>query len=125
MGPKTEFIEKSLRKPQFKRISPTQKSKKRALEILGDENETGDSDVVALLLDSPHSMVATDDKRLRTVCRALGGKITGTLGILIHAVKMGKLMKSEAFKILKELNQTGFRMSIELYENVKEKINEI
>jgi len=121
----TESIRKKLIERQFQICSPTEKSRSIALDILGDTKETGDSDIVALLLDFPYSIIATDDKRLRSVCRTLGGKITGTLGILIQSVKSRKLTKAEAFEILKMLNSIGFRMSLELYEAVKEKIQEI
>jgi len=92
------------------------------LKILGDKYETGDSDIVALLIDSPSSIIATDDKRLRNVCRALGGKVTGTLGILINSVKKQNISKEEALMILDKFNKIGFRMSLELYNTVREKI---
>lgn len=106
-------------------ITPSAQSREKALEILGDRDETGDSDVIAALLDFPNSVVATDDKRLRTVCRTLGGKITGTLGILIHAVRMKKTTKREAMDLLGQLEATGFRMSIALYEKVKKILNTV
>jgi len=104
---------------EFRIFTPSEKSRRKALEILGDEEETGDSDIVAALLDLGY-VVATDDRRLRNVCRALDGRVTGTLGILIHSVKTGKILKDEALKILKQLDATGFRMSVELYERVRE-----
>ncbi|MBD3254420.1 MAG: hypothetical protein GF383_04965 [Candidatus Lokiarchaeota archaeon] len=72
---------------KFQKVIPSEKSIKQSLKILGDTNETRDSDIVALLIDSSSSIIATDDKGLRNVCRALGGKVTGTLGILINSVK--------------------------------------
>ncbi len=51
--------------------------------------------------------------------------MTGTLGILIHSVKTGKITKDEALKILKQLDATGFRMSIELYERVRKILEKI
>jgi len=112
-----EPAKSALRK--FGIFTPSENSRKKALEILGDGEETGDSDVVAALLDLGY-VVATDDRRLRNVCRALGGRVTGTLGILIHSVKTGKITKDEALKIFKQLDATGFRMSVELYEKVRE-----
>ena len=100
-------------------FTPSDRSRRMALEVLGDDEETGDSDVVAALLDLDHA-VATDDRRLRNVCRALGGRVTGTLGILIHSVREGKVTRDEALKILKQLDTTGFMMSVELYDKVRE-----
>lgn len=61
----TDSIKNTLAEPQFSIIIPTEKSRLQALEILGDPFESGDSDIVALLLGFPHSVIATDDKRLR------------------------------------------------------------
>jgi predicted nucleic acid-binding protein len=107
---------------KFQKVIPSEKSIKQSLKILGDKYETGDSDIVALLIDSPSSIIATDDKRLRNVCRALGGKVTGTLGILINSVKKQNISKEEALMLLDKLNEIGFRMSLELYNTVREKI---
>lgn len=99
---------------------PKEDAKRRALKILGDEKETGDSNVLALFLDYPEYIVATDDKRLRNVCRALGARVTGTFGFIIYSVETGKLAKDEAIKLLRELDAMGFRMSIGLYEKARE-----
>lgn len=110
---------------QFQKVTPSKNSKLHSLSILGDKKETGDSDIVALLIDKPSSIIVTDDKRLRNVCRALGGKVTGTLGLLINSVKKESISKETALILLDKLNRTGFRMSIELYNCVKDKIEEI
>lgn len=110
---------------KFQKVTPLKNSKLHSLSILGDKKETGDSDIVALLLDNPSSIIATDDKRLRNVCRALGGKVTGTLGLLIYSVKNERFSKETALILLDKLNRTGFRTSIELYNRAKDKIEEI
>ena len=110
---------------KFQKVIPSEKSVKQSLKILGDKCETGDSDIVALLIDSPKSIVATDDKRVRNVCRAIGGKVTGTLGILINSVKQQIISKEEALSILDKLNLIGFRMSLELYTTVRVKIEQL
>lgn len=119
----TTSIRNKLLDLKFQLISPTKKSKFKALEILGDETESGDSDVVAFLLDNIQLIIATDDRRLRNVCRALGGRLTGTLGIIIHSVELNKISKEEAFELLTKLNDTGFRMSLELFETAKKRLN--
>ena len=109
---------------KFQKVIPSKNSIEQALKILGDKYETADSDIVALLIDSPSSTIATDDKRLRNVCRALGGRVTGTLGILINSVKKQKISKEEALAILDKLNAIGFRMSLELYNFVRMKLKQ-
>jgi len=110
---------------KFKERIPSEKSKKKSLNILGDKIETGDSDIIALLIESPSSVIDTDDKRLRNVCRALGGKVTGTLGLLINSVKKQIISKDVALELVNKLNKIGFRMSLELYKAVKKKIEKI
>lgn len=109
----------------FQKISPSIKSRKLSMTILGDTYESGDNDIVALLIDFSSSLIATDDRRIRNVCRSLGGKITGTLGILINSVKEKKITKNEALQLVKRLDKIGFRMSLELYKTVKQKIKRL
>jgi predicted nucleic acid-binding protein len=115
-----EPTKSELRELDFEIIVPGENAGKRAMEILRDRVESGDTDVIAALLEHPAKVVATDDRRLRVVCRDLGGKVTGTLGIVIHSVKIGRISKKEAFEILRMLDRTGFGMSVELYERVRE-----
>ena len=93
--------------------------------MLEDRTESGDSDLVASLFEFPSSIIVTDDKRLRNTCRALGGKVIGTFGILINSVKKGDIAKEEALNVLDKLNNIGFRMSLELYRTVRENIERI
>ncbi|HUX99848.1 MAG TPA: DUF3368 domain-containing protein [Candidatus Deferrimicrobium sp.] len=120
-----EPVKSALLNLNFQKVVPSKESIAKALKLLGDRNESGDSDIVAFLLDFPSSIIATDDKRLRNICRALGGKVTGTFGILINSVKKGTISKDEALNILDKLNNIGFRMSLELYKTVKEKIERV
>jgi predicted nucleic acid-binding protein len=96
-----EPAKSELEKLDFRIVVPGSDARKRAMEILQDSVESGDSDVVAALLENPTEVVATDDRRLRVVCRSLGGKVTGTLGIVIHSVKIGRISKKEAFDVLR------------------------
>jgi predicted nucleic acid-binding protein len=106
----------------YQKVIPSKNSQKKSLNILGDKFESGDSDIVAILIDIPSSIIATDDRRLRNVCRALGGKVTGTLGIIMNALKEEKISKKEALALISTLHNIGFRMSLELYQTIKEKI---
>ncbi len=119
-----EPAKSELKKLGFKTIVPGENARKRAMEILQDSVESGDTDIVATLLENPSEVVATDDRRLRVVCRSLGGKVTGTLGIVIYSAKVGRISKKEAYEVLKMLDKTGFRMSLELYEKVREIIED-
>ncbi|HEY0088046.1 MAG TPA: DUF3368 domain-containing protein [Candidatus Lokiarchaeia archaeon] len=108
----------------FQKVAPSKKSSEKSLSLLGDKYESGDPDIIALLLDFPSSLIASNDKRLRSICRALGEKVTGTLGILINSVKKYNISKEEALMILDKLNKMGFRMSLELYKTIREIIEQ-
>ena len=97
-------------------MSPNSEMRKKALAILGDQEETGDSDLIATALERADVVIATDDRRLRTVCKVLGAKVTGTLGIIVDAVQHGVLSEEEGKELLKKLDASGFRMTVALYE---------
>jgi predicted nucleic acid-binding protein len=97
-------------------IKPPEELRKKALFILSDKEETGDSDVIATVLELKDVVIATDDRRLRKVCKILGAKVTGTIGIIVDAVLHGPLTEEEGKELLKKLDYSGFRMNVALYE---------
>ena len=97
-------------------MRPNAEMRKKALAILGDQEETGDSDLIATVLELEDVVIATDDRRLRTICKVLGAQVTGTLGIIVDAVQRGFLSGEEGKELLKKLDASGFRMTVALYE---------
>lgn len=97
-------------------IKPVEEMRKKALSILGDKEETGDSDIIATVLELKDVVIATDDRRLRNVCKILGAKVTGTISIIVDAVRHGFLTEEEGKELLKKLDTSGFRMNVALYE---------
>lgn len=59
--------------------------------LLAGELDLGESAVIALALELPGSTVALDDLRARRVARRSGIPMTGSLGVLLHAKRLGKL----------------------------------
>ncbi|RCV64903.1 putative nucleic acid-binding protein, contains PIN domain [Methanophagales archaeon] len=74
------------------------------------------SDVIATVLELKDVVIATDDRRLRKVCKILGAKVTGTIGIIVDAVLHGPLTEEEGKELLKKLDYSGFQMNVALYE---------
>ena len=65
------------------------------------------------------SVIIIDDLAARDVARALGLRMTGTVGIILRAVKNEFLTKHEALgKIRYLVEDTSFRMSTSLYSKV-------
>ncbi len=105
-----------LREGKAKVMKPLEEMRKKALSILEDKEETGDSDVIATVLELKDVVVATDDRRLRNVCKILGARVTGTIGIIVDAVRESYLTEEEGKELLKKLDSSGFRMTVALYE---------
>ena len=93
---------------------------KRLLQFQLDE---GEAEAIVLALETKASLVLLDDREARLQAKRLGLKITGTLGILLRAKKLGLIenMKEE----INKLKQTGFRVSKNLEEEVLRAAGEI
>jgi uncharacterized protein len=59
--------------------------------LLTGELDLGESAVIALALELPGSTVILDDLKARRVARRSGIPMTGSLGVLLHAKRRGKL----------------------------------
>jgi predicted nucleic acid-binding protein len=59
--------------------------------LLTTELDLGEAAVIQLALDTPGATVVLDDLKARRVARRLGLPITGSLGVLLHAKRAGKL----------------------------------
>ena len=86
---------------------------KRLLQFLLDE---GESEVIVLALEVKASLVLLDDREARLQAKRLGLRVTGTLGVLLRAKKLG-LIKSLRDE-LNKLKETGFRISKSLEEEI-------
>ena len=86
---------------------------KRLLQFLLDE---GESEVIVLALEVKASLVLLDDREARLQAKRLGLRVTGTLGVLLRAKKLGLIesLREE----LNKLKKTGFRISRSLEEEI-------
>ncbi len=86
---------------------------KRVLQLLLDE---GEAEAIALALEVNASLVLLDDREARLQAKRLGLRVTGTLGILLRAKKLGLIesLREE----LSKLKETGFRISKNLEEEI-------
>ncbi len=60
--------------------------------------------------------VIIDDSKARRIAENMGLKITGTIGVLIKAEKLGLI--ENAYNKVKELREKGFYVSDELLEDI-------
>ena len=99
----------------------------RAAELLGEEELSGDVQLVAACLsalngDTPVALVS-DDRRLRTVADGLGATVTGTIGVIVRAVKEG-LPASEGVDLVQRLDDRGLHMTAELRDRAEELVRD-
>ncbi|MHA1862441.1 MAG: DUF3368 domain-containing protein [Candidatus Thorarchaeota archaeon] len=83
----------------------------------------GETDALALAYHTKEqksdSVIIIDDLAARDVARALGLRLTGTIGIILRATKEGLLSKNESLtKINFLVGQTSFRISTTLYSRI-------
>lgn len=95
----------------------------RAMDVLGEREVNGDVRLVAAVLahtdaDAPVGVVS-DDRRVRTVARGFGARVTGTIGVVVRAVEEG-LPADEGKAIVRRLDDHGLHMTAELHERAFE-----
>lgn len=84
-----------------------------ALKIDLDE---GEADAIALALERQADLVLIDERKGRAKAKALGLKITGTIGVLLFAVAKG--FKIDLRSELEQLKARGFRISEDLFNRI-------
>jgi len=75
----------------------------------------GESDVIALASQTGLKIVI-DDSRARKVAENIGLKLTGTIGVLMKAERLGLI--GSAYDKVRELREKGFYVSEELLEDI-------
>jgi len=75
----------------------------------------GESEIIALASETGIKTII-DDLKARKVAETLGLKVTGTIGVLLRAEKLGFI--ESAYKKTKELREKGFYVSNELLDNI-------
>lgn len=85
------------------------------------------------VLDLAHKMnagnedtiIVIDDLAARDVARALGLRLTGTIGIILRAIKTGVITKPDArLKVDYLVNETPFRLSTSMYSKIVAELDE-
>lgn len=68
------------------------------------------------------AIVVTDDKKARSLCKRIGVKVLGTLGLIEFAKKHGAITKEEALSLLEKIPQTSLYITKELLDETRTKI---
>lgn len=98
-----------------------------ARTVLGEPGTTGDVRLVAAVLERVDAgeavTVVSDDRHVRTVSRALGADVTGTVGVLVRSVAEG-LPPGEAKRLLRDLDRHGLHATGAFLETADDLVDE-
>ncbi len=93
------------------------KSGSQLVELLVGELNLGRGEAEVIALASKTGLkTIIDDRKARQVAEKLGLKVTGTIGILLKAEKLGVI--NSAHEKAKELREKGFYVSSELLDDI-------
>ncbi|MFP4393566.1 MAG: DUF3368 domain-containing protein [Desulfohalobiaceae bacterium] len=93
-------------------ISIVQIENTKLLKLLYPEIDAGEAEALVLSLEVNADLVILDDMEARIKARTLELTVTGTLGVLLKAQKLGLLNSLE--DEIKKLEKNSFRMSLDL-----------
>ncbi len=93
------------------------------IEVIGYEGDAGElrkyglgRGEASLLLAVEHEdRLILDETNARRYAESMGFRFTGLIGLLVAAVKCGKLTKERAVEVLNRLAKGDFRISSDLY----------
>jgi predicted nucleic acid-binding protein len=78
------------------------------IRMLRNDLELGEASTIALALETPESLPILDDKKARRVAADLELPLTGTLGVIAKAYRMGLI--ADIAGVMTELRQSNFRI---------------
>ncbi|UZE92135.1 MAG: DUF3368 domain-containing protein [Methanosarcinales archaeon] len=85
----------------------------------------GEEHALLLAMEKKADLIILDDKRARIAAEFLGLTFTGTLGVLLEALKKETINLSEFKVLLKKLIDSGFRIDITVYGRVLEEAEQM
>lgn len=106
--------------PFWVKISKPKDSLKQ--KVIETQLDQGESSAIALALENQNSLIIIDDLKARKYAKKLGLACTGTLGVINKAKELGVI--SEIKPIINQLQQTNFRISDKVIEEILNRNNE-
>lgn len=107
--------------PEWVRIENVKnKTYQQLLDLFLD---IGEASAIALALEKVDVLLILDDLKGRKEAEKLGFRITGSLGILFKAKKVGLIPELKSY--IEKLKAVGFRISPKIEEDILRKSNEI
>jgi predicted nucleic acid-binding protein len=106
--------------PQWIKIEAVNNVEQQSL--LESEIDKGEASAIALAMEKTNSLLILDDFKARRIAEKLHLQFTGTLGVLLKAKQAGiiSLLKPT----LEKIQQTNFRFSEKVFEDILKAANE-
>ncbi len=91
-------------------------------KLLETQLDSGEASMIAFALENSNTLLILDDQKARKLAKKLKLTISGTLGVISKAKKLGLI--SEVRPLLDEIRKTDFRLSKELIQKFLKLNNE-
>jgi len=88
-----------------------------------DRLDKGEASSIALALEIPNCLLIIDELKGRNIAKSLNIEIIGTIGILLLAHEKG--IVTDVMSVIQRLVKSGFRLSDQLLDRIKEKYRRI
>lgn len=111
----------AIKKAEWIRVAEVQD--KKLVKLLQSSLDDGESEAIALSLESGADLILLDDSDAREKARIYGLTVTGTLGVLLRAKKDRKI--SSLKENIIKLRESGFRVSDFVEERLLEASGEL
>lgn len=86
--------------------------------------DLGESAAISYCLKSKISTFLSDDRKARKIARNIGLNVKGILGVLLWNLENKKISRSECLNLFGRLINDGFYISVGLYNEVRDKMEE-
>lgn len=92
------------------------------VKLLRSSLDPGEAEVLALGFGKKFEYILVDEREARNMAKDLGMKVLGSIGVLIWGKRKG--MIEEVKPLLKEMAESNFRISDELFSRVLKEVGE-
>ena len=121
-NPKFETEAEAIRKSTFIQLKEAENG--HTVRLLRDAGlDLGESEAIALADTIPGSLLLVDERKGRQIALSMGIQITGTLGILLQAKRLGFIGEIKPF--LDALISSNIRIGADLYDAILRQVGEL